>query len=71
MLKDAQIYIGNMFVGDINHERFVIVDIKNDNGNEYAIIENEKKIRSYIPMNRLKSSLFSEIKSEGQLNLFE
>lgn len=60
MIKDDQIYIGNKFIGDINYERFEIIDIKDDNGVEYVVIRDSKKNKTYVTMERFKSLLISE-----------
>lgn len=63
MIAENQIYIGNKFIGDINNEKFEIVDIKNDNGVEYVVIEDKKKKRTYVTKERFKNLLMTEVES--------
>lgn len=60
MIKESQIYIGNKFIGDINYDKFEIIDIKNDNGVQYVVVENKNKKRTYVTMNRFKNLLLTE-----------
>lgn len=63
MIKENQIYVGNKFIGDINKEKFEIVDIKNDNGVVYVVIEDKKKKRTYVTKERFKNLLITEVES--------
>lgn len=63
MLKESQIYIGNKFIGDVNYEKFEIVNITNDNGVVYVVIEDKKKKRTYVTLERFKNLLITEIES--------
>lgn len=63
MIKENQVYIGNKFIGDINYEKFDIVNIINDNGVVYVVIEDEKKKRIYVTLERFKNLLITEIES--------
>lgn len=63
MLKESQIYIGNKFIGDVNYEKFEIVNIINDNGVVYVVIEDKKKKRTYVTLERFKNLLITEIES--------
>lgn len=60
MIKEEQIYIGNKFIGDINHETFVIVDIKNDNGTVYVVLQDKKKRKHYVTRNTFKNMHMTE-----------
>ena len=63
MIKESQIYVGNKFIGDINYEKFEIVDIRNDNGVVYVVIEDKKRNRTYVTLERFKNLLITEIES--------
>lgn len=63
MIKEDQIYVGNKFIGDMNYERFEIVNIINDNGVDYVVVEDKKKKRTYVTMERFKNLLLTEIES--------
>lgn len=63
MIKESQIYIGNKFIGDVNYEKFEIVNIINDNGVVYVVIEDKKKKRTYVTLERFKNLLITEIES--------
>ena len=63
MINENQVYVGNKFIGDINYEKFEIVNIINDNGVVYVVIEDKKKKRTYVTMERFKNLLITEIES--------
>ena len=63
MIKEDQIYVGNKFICDMNYERFEIVNIINDNGVDYVVVEDKKKKRTYVTMERFKNLLLTEIES--------
>lgn len=63
MIKESQVYIGNKFIGDVNYEKFEIVNIINDNGVVYVVIEDKKKKRTYVTLERFKNLLITEIES--------
>lgn len=63
MIAENQIYIGNKFIGNINKEKFEIIDIKNDNGVVYVVIEDKKKKRTYVTKERFKNLLMTEVES--------
>lgn len=63
MIKENQIYVGNKFIGDINNEKFEVVDIKNDNGVEYVVIKDKKKKQIYVTKERFKNLLLTEVES--------
>lgn len=63
MIKESQVYVGNKFIGDVNYEKFEIVNIINDNGVVYVVIEDKKKKRIYVTLERFKNLLITEIES--------
>lgn len=63
MINESQVCIGNKFIGNVNHEIFEIVNIINDNGVVYVVIEDGKKKRIYVAMERFKHLLVTQIEN--------
>ena len=63
MITENQIYVGNKFIGNVNNEKFEIVDIKDDNGVVYVVIEDKNKKRIYVTKERFKNLLITEVES--------